>query len=99
MAKRSDESITITEASHRVPCSVKFLRNHVRRGNINEHRLPTGHLIFYEAEIVVAGDDPVAYLRDRPFLTIARPPCQFQRALASAMASSTHPCMLSLIVL
>jgi hypothetical protein len=51
MAKKPDEPITITEASHRVPCSVKFLRNHVRRGNITEHRLPTRHLIFYEAEI------------------------------------------------
>jgi hypothetical protein len=51
MAIKPDTPLTITAASHLVPCSVKFLRHHVRRGNINEHRLPTGHLIFYAAEI------------------------------------------------
>jgi hypothetical protein len=51
MANKPDTPLTITEASHRVPCSVKFLRHHVRRGNITEHRLPTRHLIFYAAEI------------------------------------------------
>jgi hypothetical protein len=51
MANKPDTPLTITAASHLVPCSVKFLRHHVRRGNINEHRLPTGHLIFYDAEI------------------------------------------------
>ncbi len=49
--KESDPPLTISEASHRVPCTVRFLRRNVRAGHINEHRLPTGHLIFYRKEI------------------------------------------------
>lgn len=51
MASKSDPPRNITAASHEVPCSVRWLRGHARRGNIEHVRLPNRHLIFYNKGI------------------------------------------------
>lgn len=63
MATKPDTPRKITEASHEVPCSVKFLRIHVRRGNIEAVRLTNTHLVFYnrgieQARLLLYGAPP-----------------------------------------
>jgi hypothetical protein len=67
--KRHNAPRNITAASHEVGSSIHFLRDNVKRGNLRERRLPSGGLLFYDADIRAARDLYKRYLAQRAHRT------------------------------